>query len=288
MKLQLLNRSSLENSSFSAKSNHYPNFLKIWHYHPELELVAIIRSSGTRYIGDNIEKFKEGDVVLIGKNLPHMWHNEDKYFSESSDLIAEAIAVHFRKEFLGPEFFDLPEMEEIDQLLERSRLGIRFFDISDELFLDIKSIVNLNKFDKTLKLLSILHKLAIHESFQLLSSEGFVNSFKGTRNLGLYRVYEYVFKNFKEPIFLKDVADIANMNPSSFSRFFKRVNRKTFSRYLNEIRVGFACKLLIENKYNITSVCYKSGFNNISNFNRQFRTIKKMSPSEYFKQYRGN
>ena len=134
-------------------------------------------------------------------------------------------------------------------------------------------------------LLDILHKLAKHKPFQLLSSEGFVNSFEGSQNLGLYKVYEYVFKNFSEPIYLKDVADLANMNPSSFSRFFKRVNRKTFSRYLNEIRVGYACKLLIENKYNVTSVCYKSGFNNISNFNRQFRSIKKMSPTEYFKHY---
>ena len=122
--------------------------------------------------------------------------------------------------------------------------------------------------------------MANHAEFELLSSEGFTNSFKQNQNESLDKTYEYIFEYFAQPISLTDVAGIANMNPSAFSRFFKRVNRKTFSRYLNEVRIGFACKQLIENKSNIASICYESGFNNISNFNRQFRAIKKMSPSE--------
>ena len=100
---------------------------------------------------------------------------------------------------------------------------------------------------------------------------------------GMDKVYEYIFKNFNHNISLKNVAEVANMNKSAFSRLFKKVNNKPYSKYLNEIRIGYACKLLIENKYNITFICYESGFNNISNFNRQFKNITSMTPSEYIK-----
>ena len=108
-----------------------------------------------------------------------------------------------------------------------------------------------------------------------------MNSFRKSDNENLDRIYEYIFKNFNTPIHSKDVAEVAHMNASAFSRFFKRVHRKTFTRYLNEIRVGYACKLLMENKNSVSSVCYESGFNNISNFNRQFKSIVGMSPSDY-------
>ena len=130
-----------------------------------------------------------------------------------------------------------------------------------------------------------MYELSIHNDFKLLSSEGYVNSFKNTKSKNLDKVYEYIFKNFNQQIYLSDVANIANMNPSVFSRFFKRVNRKTFSKYLNEIRIGYACKLLTEQKHNISAICYESGFNNISNFNRQFKAVKGVPPSEYVKHY---
>jgi len=288
MKLHLLDRSSSKNSSFNAKCNRYPFFLKTWHYHPELELVVVLKSSGTRFIGDSIQKFEEGEVVLIGENLPHMWSNDKKYFEKSSNLIAEAIAIHFKNNFLGSDFFENPEMRHILDLFERAKFGIKFLAVKKEIIDDIGDIVELDGFEKTMKFIRVLNALAKHSHFELLSSEGFANSFTGSDNKNLYTVYEYIFKNFNQPIYLKDVASIANLNPSSFSRFFKRVNRKTYSRYLNEIRIGFACKLLMENKYNITTICYESGFNNISNFNRQFKSIKKMSPSEYLQQYSKN
>jgi AraC-like DNA-binding protein len=129
-----------------------------------------------------------------------------------------------------------------------------------------------------MKVLNILHQLAKHKEISLLSSEGYFNLGLGDES---DKTHEFIFTNFNQPIQLSDVAAIAQMNPSAFSRYFKRVHRKTFSRYLIEIRIGYACKLLIENKYNISSICYKSGFNNISNFNKQFRSIKEMSPSSY-------
>ena len=285
MKLHLLDRSSLENNSFTIKNNNHPYFLKVWHYHPELELVVILKSTGTRFIGDSIEKFQEGDVVLIGKNLPHMLLNDDEYFNTSSNLRAEAIAVHFKKEFLGFDFFNIPEMRHISDLFERANQGIKFNAIGTDIVEDIDQIFTLNSFDRTMKFINVLDVLAKHNDYHLLSSIGFVNSFGKSESKDLDKIYEYIFKNFTKEISLKDVADIAKMNPSSFSRFFKRINRKTFKRYLNEIRIGYACKLLMEKKYNISYVCYESGFNNISNFNRQFKIITKMPPSQYISKH---
>jgi AraC-like DNA-binding protein len=281
LKPLLIDRSSSPNKSFTIRNHRFPNFLKVWHHHPELELVVIIKSNGTRFIGDNIEQFCEGEVLLIGKNLPHMWLNDNLYFEKDSILEAEAIVIHFKEDFTGKDFLKMPEMGAIAKLLERSSLGIKFSGDLSWFINQIKNIHELNEFDRTMKFIQLLNFLANHKEQRQLSSIGFINSFKKTDRKNLDRVYEYIIKNFKNNIRRSDVAEIANMDPSAFSRFFKRINRKTFTEYLNEVRIGYACKLLIENKSNISEICYESGFNNLSNFNRQFKKAKNCSPTDY-------
>ena len=285
MKPHLISRDNLENNSFMITRHYDSSFLKVWHYHKELELVLTLKSTGTRFVGDSIKKFKEGDVVLIGENLPHMWVNDDCYFESDSKLIAEDIVIHFREEFLGKDFFDTKEMKPISLLLKKAIYGIKFIDLPKSVTKKIENISKLTQFEKTLEILHILNSLAIHKDYEILSSEGYIKTFNVTKNVTLDNTYEYIFENFNKPISLEDVANVANMNPASFSRYFKRVNQKTFSRYLNEVRIGFACNQLIEQKGNISSICYDSGFNNISNFNRQFKKITQKSPSEYLRQY---
>jgi AraC-like DNA-binding protein len=285
MKLHLLDRSSTQNSSFNVTHNKYSNFLKIWHYHPELELVLIEKSSGTRFIGDNIEKFEAGEVVLIGENLPHMWLNEEAYFNESSNLTAEAIAIHFKKDFLGEVFLDAPEMKLISELIQRAKRGVKFSELKSKEVEEIRSLMHLNGFEKAIGFLMILNKLAKQTKFKLLASEGFISSFNKNENKNLEKIYQYVFQNFNTQISLNNVAEVACMNSSSFSRYFKRIHRKTFTEYVNELRIGFACKMLIEGKYSITDIGYESGFNNVSNFNRQFKKITNLSPSQYLKKH---
>ncbi|MEH6680579.1 MAG: AraC family transcriptional regulator [Sediminicola sp.] len=285
MKLHLLDRSHQRNSSFTVKRHSHPHFLKIWHYHPELELVAIIKSSGTRFIGDGIAKFQEGEVVLIGENLPHMWVNEDVYFDSEPTLTAESVAIHFKSDFFGPLFLEAPELTLIAQLFMRAERGIKFTSLEEGLFQKINRLPEEEGFGKTVQFLEILHSLALEKNYELLSSNGFIKTFNRTENKKLDRIYAYVFKNFGSPIGSKEVALVANMNTSAFSRFFKRMHRKTFTQYLNEIRIGYACKLLLEQKFNISEICFESGFNNISNFNRQFKKIKGMAPKEYVRHH---
>ncbi|WP_299547043.1 AraC family transcriptional regulator [Seonamhaeicola sp.] len=286
MKLHRLDRSSIDNSSFTAKINEYPHFLKIWHYHPELELVVILKSEGTSFIGDSIEKFEVGDVVLIGKDLPHMWLNNTPYFEEDSQKSAKAIAIHFKEDFLGKAFFETPEMIHLLELFSRAKFGLKFLNIDKKLIDDIQMMLELEGFEKTTAFLIILNKLAKHKDVKRLASTGFINAFKTAKSDTQDKVQAYIFNNFNKDIRLEEAAKIACMNTSAFSRFFKRINRKTFSRYVTEIRVGYACKLIIEHKLNISGICYESGFKNISNFNRQFKTIMNCTPSEYLKKYK--
>lgn len=285
MKLHLLDRSSVLDKSLSVSHNLYANFLRVWHYHPEFELVVILQSTGTRFIGDSIAKFEEGEVILVGKNVPHMWLNDKAYFLGDQALIAEAIAIHFKREFLGEEFFEIPEMKTISNLLDKADRGILFQGTGDTLIDKIKGFLDYGPTTRIIKIVEVLNDLAKHQEYQLLSSSSFTSSFHGTENKRLHKIYEFVFENFNNNIHASDVADIVGMNKSAFSRFFIRVHRKSFTKYLNEIRVGYACKLLLENEESITGIAYLSGFNNISNFNRQFRNIHGKSPSTYLKDH---
>ena len=283
MKPRLLNRSNEQRQAFSIKRNTFPNFLKIRHYHPELELVYIVESTGTRFVGDSIEKFEPGELVLLGENLPHMWLNDKDYFQTDSDLVADALCIHFKEDFTGKQFLELAGTEPLTELFKNARRGIRFINLD---FSPVELMQELaeetDEFQRLLKLLKLLDKLAKHRNIKLLSSEGYLERKPEEHS---DKTHDFIFKNFTKQILLSDVAAIAQMNPTAFSRYFKRIHRKTFSRYIIEIRIGYACKLLIENKVKVSSACYESGFNNISNFNKQFRYIMDMSPSQYIKQH---
>ncbi|MCB0636817.1 MAG: helix-turn-helix domain-containing protein [Lewinella sp.] len=256
----------------------------MWHYHEQLELVVILRSTGTRFVGNSIEQFSEGEIVLLGKDLPHMWLNDKPYFQEGSDLVAEAIAIHFKEDFLCSSVTRVPEFKALQLLLENARQGLKFTGDNSDLVMDIKGMLDLDEFDRVLQLLKILKKLSEREA-TILSKNGFNESTDAMKHK-MDEVFSYIFNNFKKQITLAEVAGIVNMHPTAFSRFFKKASHKTFSRYLNEIRVGYACKLILEQRYPMADICFEAGFNNISNFNRQFKAITAQSPTEYLEGHR--
>jgi AraC-like DNA-binding protein len=285
MKAQPISRTIYQNSSFHLKEYDFKNFLKLWHYHPEVELIIMLESTGTRFIGDSIEKFTPGDVVLIGKNLPHLWLNDEKYFSEESTLRAKCYGFHFHEHFLE-NFSKIPEMKYVKNLFERANRGIKFNIKEIDLFIEhVKKIYTGGESFNMIKVLEMLLKLENEKDFSYLASLGFINSFERKKDDKIFRVYEYIRNNFTDHISLDKAAELANMESSSFSRYFKRVHKKTLTRYVNEIRIGYACKLLIEQKFNVSEVCYKSGYNNVSHFNRKFKSFKGVTPSEYVELY---
>lgn len=287
MKLHLLDRTSQDHNSFNVSLNSYPHFLKVWHYHPELELVSILKSTGTHFIGDNIERFDVGDVILIGRNLPHMWLNDDTYFNQKKENEAEAVAIHFKNDFLGDAFLMATENKNILELIGKAKRGLKFSGVTSSIIEDINSLLGLKPFKRMIRFIEILNSLANHKNSKVLSSPSFLDNFHLTDNSRLHKIYEFVYNGFKENINSRDVAEYIGMNPSAFSRYFKSIHRKNFTTYLNEIRVGYACKLLLEHDINITAISFECGFNNLSNFNRQFKAITSSSPSKYIQLHTG-
>lgn len=287
MKAKLLERKSPFDRSFLVAKHSYPYFLDIWHYHSELELVYILKSKGTRFIGDNIEQFDKGDLILIGENLPHLWQNDPEYFEKKVEASAEAYSVHFNKNFAGEEFLNLPEMKQVRKLLEKANQGIKFLGEAKKNALSwMQKLHDAEGLDQLVILMEFLAILSKEDEIELLSTDGFSFPLHITGDDRVDKVYSFTFNNFKRNITLEEVAELVHLNPTAFCRYFKKSTKKTYSKFLNEIRVGYACKLLIEERLNISEVGYECGFNNLSNFNRQFKNVMDISPSEYMKKHK--
>lgn len=290
MKLQLLNRTSPEHVSFTVSDTIYNSSIGIWHYHAEFEVIAFLSNSGTRFVGDSIGKWLAGDVFLLGKNLPHMWLEDEssKTLEPHGEERSGTVAVHFLKEFMGSGFFAKPELRPIDQLMKLAMRGIRFPQVPEHVLKKIKAMVHNDPLHRFLGLLEAMQELSKLKELEVLSSPGYVNPSHTNRDSRLRKINEFVFANFKNDISAQDVAQHIGMNASAFSRYFTRIHKKTFTSFLNEIRIGYACKQLQEAEINISAIAYGSGFNNLSNFNKQFKNITGTAPSKYAKLYADN
>ena len=275
-------RTPLSHESFTVSQHQLPRFLNVWHYHQELELVYIEKSTGTKFIGDCIEQFSPGDLVLIGSCLPHLWLNDKEYF-EKKDLKAEAKVIHFHPNCFGDRFFSIPEMHKIRKIIEEAKVGVHIHGKNKSKIIEqIEKLFFESEFDKVLSLLNILKLIADEPGKVFLSSHSFINSYAKNSNTKLDKVYEYILNNFKEEINLNLTAELVHMNPSAFSRYFKQTTNKTFVQFLNEVRIGYACKILInQGDKNISEIAYECGYKNLSNFNRQFKLITKKTPRDY-------
>ncbi|MGB3849981.1 MAG: AraC family transcriptional regulator [Tunicatimonas sp.] len=272
--------------SFVLQKDSYPYYPTPWHYHPEYELALVVKSSGQRMVGDSMDNFSDGDLVLMGPNLPHAYNNHPEYYKKDSKLTAEAVVIHFREDFLGPQFFDLPEMDSVRKLLINARWGLKILGETRRQTADVmQNMLTEPPARRLLGLLQILEMLSVSNEYRLLSSPGYGQAPPDEDVHRMTKVYNFVMSRFREPIKLSEVAHIAHLTPPSFCRFFKARTRKTFTQFLNEVRVGYACQLMSEEHLNISDICFRSGFNNLSNFNRQFKKRTRQSPLQYRKAY---
>lgn len=229
-------------------------------------------------MGDSIAEFRETEMVLIGPNLPHFWKEDDHNKNKS----AEAYVIHFSEDFLGKDFFNIPEGKKIKHLLEQSRFGLKFHNEPDSVYIQkIEKIFSAKEFDRVLILLDLLNMMAKSEKYEQLSTPGFVNFFTEKHSARINTVFEYSITNFKEPIELETVAGLIYMSKPSFCRFFKKSTGKAYFDFLKELRIGYACKLLQESNMSITQICFECGYENISNFNRQFKELIATTPFKY-------
>lgn len=312
MKPQLLRVSLTSEDSFSVRRDVVLYFYDRWHYHPEIELLHIEQGSGTQFVGDNIQNFQAGDVFLIGPNLPHYWRCDNAYFENRNDLVAQATVVHFLENFWGDSFLQLPENRPIARFLEKARQGIRFFG---ELREGVKSLMHdmLNqsgtiqsgtvqsgtiqsgtiqsgtvqsRTNKVITLMRILALMAQSDEWETLSSTEYPAQYDEADTDRINQIYAYALANFQRKISLEEIAAVANMSPNSFCRYFKSRSRKSFSQFVLELRVHHACKMLIDGQLPVSQVCFDSGFNQFSTFNKYFREITGKSPGQYRKEFK--
>ena len=261
-----------------------PFFNPKWHFHPEFQISFIAEGKGTRFVGDHVQTFKEGDLTLTGPNLPHLWRSDEIYFHPDSKLSTRGMVIYFDHELLSESLLDKEEFYKVNKLVENSVRGMEFYgETRDKINKLLPKIAEEKGFKRIIKLLEIIDLLSNSEDYNLLSSPGYTNVSKGEDVEKMRIVYEYVMTNFKSKIALEEIADLLNMTSTSFCRYFKPRANKTFSRFVNEIRIGHARKLLLEDNFNISQISYECGFLTLSNFNRQFKSIAKMSPHEYRK-----
>ncbi|WP_343703874.1 AraC family transcriptional regulator [Chitinophaga sp.] len=269
-----------EQSSFVADRYITPHFETPWHCHPEYELVLIIKGKGKRFVGDHVSDYAEGELDLLGPNLPHWYrkHDEEK---EGGSLV-----IHFREEFLGKDFLQIPEMQKILLLFEKSATGLHFSGkTSASVGAKMEAMLAHTGMERLMYLLSMLKELSESAEYTVLSSPEMTGGSHKT-NDRLQRIFDYVLANFKQDIQLEEAARMAMMSPSSFSRYFRQVTKKNFSHFVNQIRVGYACRQLMKSNFSISYVCHESGFNNMTNFSKQFRKIVHLTPSQFRQRHR--
>lgn len=273
-------------ASFAVRDFDYAYYPTPWHYHPEYEIVLVTESTGKRFIGDSITPFQAGDLALIGPNLPHLYRNDDTYYRADSGLRARSIVVHFLEDSLGDQSLRLPEMQHIRRLLLRSANGLEFLgEANRDISKLLHEVIELNGFQRWLKLMEVLHRMADcaeHECGYISSTN--ISEYHEIDEERLYEVFNYLGSHFRGQVTLEQAAGLAKMTPSAFSRYFKYRTRKTFSSFLLELRVGHAAKLLMQTDRSVGEICYESGFNNLSNFNRHFKAFYQMQPREFRKQ----
>ncbi len=282
MKPHLLKVPTEPSHSFSLRQDRIPNINNRWHYHTEVELIQFHRGTGTQFVGDDIKRFGPGDIVLVGANLPHYWRYDDENFAEQPEQGPYATVVHFTENFWGDRFLNLPENKPLKTVLEKAGRGLL---LMGKLGKDMAGLIDkLRQSEgpyRIMGLIDCLLTIARSDELVVLSSIGFQYALSESENERINAIYDYTLSHFNQRISLDEIAAVADLVPNSFCRYFKSRTGKTYSQFLVEIRVGYACKMLIENQLDIKQVCFESGFNNPSCFHQKFRDITGKSPRSY-------
>lgn len=281
LKAQLYKHPLRSDSSFYFGNQLCDYFDRPWHFHKEFELVYINKSYGTKFIGNKVLPFEPGDLTLIGSNLPHLFRNNEEFYQSVRQNRANSLFIHFTKDFLGDGFFELPEWNLVNRMLEKSAFGIQIVGKSRDIISQkLKNMDLQNPTQRLMSLLEILIEISVSSEASTILSAGFAPNNSGDTDK-INKVFEYIIKNYQKEIYLDDISSQLHMSTAAFSRYFKKHTRKTFSDYVTEIRIAHACKLIIEDNKSVSEIGYLSGFENMANFYRHFKANMGMIPKDY-------
>jgi AraC-like DNA-binding protein len=278
----------LREETIRVESWDLPYFYDSVHYHEECQLTYILEGRGVILVVDKLEEFKEGDLLLIGKNTPHVLMHDKKYYEGDSSLHVRAISIFFSKDTFHEVFSQIPETAKIEEFLEQAQFGIRIKNNeARNIGVELKQMVKLKQVPRVILFMKILDLISRNPNFEFISSN--IPHVPGKEdNQKLKKIFDYITKNFEKRITLEEVAGLINLTPTAFCRYFKLRTNKTFSQFLIEVRINQACKLLSNGNFNVTETFFSCGYNNSSNFHRHFRQHTGLTPSEYKEQITNN
>lgn len=271
----------LREETVRVESWDLPYFYDSVHYHEECQLTYILEGQGIFLVGEQWESFSEGDLILIGKNTPHVLMHDKMYYEGNASLHARAISIFFSKDTFHQVFNQIPETTKMEEFLEQAQFGIRFkHQEARRIGGDMKQLVKLRHVPRIILFMKILDLISRSPHGEFISSS--IPNVSGKEdNLKLKKIFDFITKNFEKRITLQEVAELINLTPTAFCRFFKLRTNKTFSQFLIEVRINQACKMLSNGNFNVTETFFSCGYNNSSNFHRHFRQHTGLTPSEY-------
>jgi len=287
MKPALLKNIESPTAALTIQQLEEPHFDPNWHFHPHYQLFTVLEGTGSRLIGDSIRPFEAGDTVFLGPDVPHLWRSDAAYFEKDSKAMTRGIVLYFQEEFFGAEFLAKSELHPVELLLRESKRGIAYTGKTRETIVKaLDKLLVSDGFDRIIGLLKLLNTLAHSAEGQPITSHGYTNTFKVSETERMQKVHNYVWQHFKNEIRLGEAASLAGMSEAAFCRYFRARANKTFTDYVSEIRIGHASKLLLDTSWTISEIAYESGFDTLSNFNRNFKKLTHQTPRDYRSTYR--
>jgi len=262
----------------------FTEFTAPYHFHPEHELTLIVKGKGNRYVGNHMDVYSSGDLVLIGSNLPHCWKIEN---NQEEEIDVASVVIQFNNDFLGADFLAKPELSQILHLLERSKHGIQFLnntaeEITNRIILLAKEQ---NSFKRLIEFLEILYTLATSKEYVLLDRQDTKTQPSG-KTERINTVLGYIIDNYKNEISLDQAAALINMTPNAFCKYYKKTTKKTFIETVTDYRINYAIQQLVNSDKSISAICFENGFGDLSHFYKLFKRKMKLSPLKYRKEFR--
>ncbi len=271
----------LREETVRVESWDLPFFYDMVHYHEECQLTYILEGHGLIMVVDKLEEFHEGDLLLIGKNTPHVLLHDKEYYERNGTRHVRAISVFFSKDTFHQVFNQFPETLKIEEFLEQAQYGIRIKNNeAKRIGNDLKQLVKLKQVPRIILFMKILDQISGKLDFEFISSS-IPHLSDREDNHKLEKIFDFITGNYEKRITLHEVAGLINLTPTAFCRFFKLRTNKTFSQFLIEVRIDQACKMLSNGNFNVTETFFSCGYNNSSNFHRHFRQHTGLTPSEY-------
>jgi YesN/AraC family two-component response regulator len=271
-----------EKSIFHYQEFTQTRFTSPFHLHDEFELIAILKSHGKLYVGNNVTNFSEGDLFLFAPGLPHCFYNTRGY--EKGNEMAHAVVIFFKRDFLGTDFFKRTEVAQLARIIAKSEFGVQVLNPSKTILNKLENLKHKKNLERIGDFLLILNELATKKITKLLSTENLISAASLSESKVINNVYRYVAENFQKEITFSTAASVANMQRAAFCRYFKRKTKKKFTEFVNETRIMHARQLLAETDKTIIEVAFECGYKNTSYFNRQFRLICNSAPSDFREQ----